>query len=206
MKQKIITGFYIFITIVILSAFIFSGVKVYNWYYGIKTTIPSNVFSAAPDNKKAIKVDKKKITAKVPIEVFDKEEIVKQLKIQDPDKSNPNIQFTDAKTIPSSDNNTSVVSKWDTTTGKIIIEARKEPLSAIGFSNKWEVYVNGAYTTNKEIEIAGGISWQCLRVLKVKAELYAEARADFTDIQTGDRNNLMGLVGIRFSKPIFQEE
>ena len=206
MKQKIIIGISIFAALVILGIGIFSGVKVYNWYYGIKTAIPSKVFSAAPDNKKAIKVNKKKITAKVPIEVFEKEEISKQLKIQDPDKSNPNIQFTDAKTIPSSDNNTSVVSKWDMATGKIIIEARKEPLSAIGFSNKWEAYVNGAYTTNKEIEIASGISWQCLRVLKVKTELYAEARADFTNTQTGDRDNLMGLVGIRFSKPIFQKE
>ena len=206
MKQKIIIGISIFTILIILGIGIFTGVKVYNWYYGIKTVIPSKVFAVAPDNKKVAKVTKEKITAKVPIEVFDKEEIVKQLKIQDPDKSNPNIQFTDAKTIPSSDNNTSVVSKWDMTTGKIIIEARKEPLSTIGFSNKWEVYVNGAYTTNKEIEIASGISWQCLRVLKVKTELYAEARADFTNTQTGDRDNLMGLVGIRFSKPIFQKE
>ncbi|MCE5212513.1 MAG: hypothetical protein LLG40_13300 [Deltaproteobacteria bacterium] len=206
MKQKIIIGFYIFVAVVISSAAIFAGVKVYNWYSGIKAVVPSAVFAPAKENKKAAKVTKEKIKAEVPIEVFNKEEIAKQLKISDPDKSNPNIQFTDARTIPPSEQETSVTAKWDKEKGTITIDSRQEPLSFYEFSNKWIVYADLAYTTNKEMEVAGGISWQCLRVLKIKTELYAEARADFTNIQTGDRNNVMGLVGIRFSKPIFQKD
>jgi hypothetical protein len=203
MKKKIIVGIYIFIAIIILSVSVFSITKIYNWYYGVKTVISKTTFAPAIDNKKARKITKEKITAKVPIEVFNKEEISKQLKIQDPDKSNPNIEFTDAKTIPSSDNDTSVIARWDKEQGNITIEARQEPLSAIVFNNKWEAYTDIAYTINSELEIASGVSWQCLRVFKVKTELYIEARA--TNIQTENRNNLTGLIGIRFSKPIFQK-
>lgn len=205
MKQKIIIGISIFISLIILSIGIFVGIKVYNLYYGIKSSVPAKVFVPAQDNKKALKVKKEKIKAEIPIEVFDKEEIAKQLKIQDPDKSNPNIQYTDAKTIPASDNETSVIAKWDKEQGTITIDSRQEPLSTFGFNNKWEAYANLAYTTNQEVEVAGGISWQCLRVFKIKTELYAEARADFTSIQTGDRSNLMGLVGIKLSKEIFKK-
>ena len=148
------------------------------WKIDHKVIIPQTNFVTAPENKKAKNVSKEKMKAEVPIEIFDKEEIAKQLKLQDPDKSNPKIQYTDAKTIPASERDTSVVAKWDTEQGKITIDAREEPLSLFGFENKREIGARVGYTTDgfKMKSTVYG-RWDFLRVGNFHLGAYGEANS-----------------------------
>lgn len=152
----------------------------YFWWTGNhKTVVPQTNFVTAPENKKAKNVSKEKIKAEVPIEIFNKEEIAKQLKIQDPDKSNPNIQFTDAKIIPASEQDTSVVAKWDTVQGKITIDLRQEPMSLFGFENKKEIGARVGYSTDgfkMQSTVYG--RWQFLRVGHFHVGAYGEANSE----------------------------
>ena len=78
----------------ILIAFLALCSAGYFWYQGKQAVTPSDNYAVTPEMKKAKKIEHKKIIVTSRIDVLDKEEAVKKLKINDPVKSDPNKQIT----------------------------------------------------------------------------------------------------------------
>ncbi|PKN36614.1 MAG: hypothetical protein CVU62_13935 [Deltaproteobacteria bacterium HGW-Deltaproteobacteria-2] len=168
--KLIVAGIFIVALLAVASAF-------HSWFAD-KPTISQSEYAPAKEIKKAIKIEHKKITVHAPIDVLDKDEAVKKLKINDPVKSDKNKQITTTAEIQPYDGKTSVISVLDTSTGMSEIIAKQEPLSFFGFENKKELGVRVGYSTD-EFEMRSTVfgRWQFLRVGNFHLGVYGEANS-----------------------------
>jgi hypothetical protein len=162
---------------------------IYNWF--ADKPVISETFNEAKDMKKAKDIPKEHIKINVPIEILNKEQAVKKLKIGDPIKSNPNIQVGDTGEVKTEDGKINILSTIDTQSGKISIQTEKEPLSFFGFENDLEIYAEGGMNTKGNVEIGGGLKWDFARVANTNIGAVGEIR--------GSQDDLIGFAGVRLT-------
>ena len=154
----------------------------YNFYADrFKPPASQSNYIGQPEIKKAQKIEHKKIIVASRIDVLDKEEAVKKLKINDPVKSDPNKQITTTAEIKPYDGKTSIVSVLDTSTGESEIIAQQEELSLFEFENKREWEIKAGPSTEGGIKVTLNIKQNFLRVKKVHIGGFVEGGGQFFD-------------------------
>ena len=177
----------IIITLIIVAS-LAAVSSVYNWYKNAPVVSQSE-YTPAPEIKKAKEIKHKQIPAPTQIDVLDKDDAVRELKINDPVKSDERKQITATAEIPPYDGTTNVISFMDIKTGVSEIIAKQEPLSFFGFPNKKRMYGKIGYSTGCEIQATIGGEWLFLRVGNITGGVYAEARGYFGNINNINTNH-----------------
>lgn len=190
-KKDIIIG------VLILIAGLFAINYVCNWYDS-KFKPSLSVYNAVKEIPKAQDVPKKILTpAPKHITAYDKEAIKKVLKLDDRTIA-PNEEVTATGQIKAHDTKYNALSVLDTQTGdsKILI---KEDKSFFGLPNDRSIYAKVGYSTNSETQVTVGGEYKILRVGNVKFGLYAEGHANFSNAETGNRQNVEAVGGVVIS-------
>lgn len=190
MKSKIISSAIIaFLLIALASA-------VYFWYKERNKQPVSKIeYIKVPEIKETIKIKR----VEVPIEkivTIEKEVLVEKLKLPDWFKTDTNKQAVATAVITPYEGKTNVVAVIDTKSGVGEMIVKQEPLSLVGFSNDKRLYAKAGYSTNSETQVSIGADWEFIRFGKIKVGVFGEGRATFTNVDTGDRQNVEAIGGV----------
>ena len=187
--QTLNTTMKVIVVGIFIVALLAGASAIHSWF--ADKLVTSETFTEAKDMKKAKDIPKEHIKINVPIEILNKEQAGKKLKIGDPIKSNPNIQVGDTGEVKTEDGKINILSTIDTQSGKISIQTEKEPLSFFGFENDLEIYAEGGMNTKGNVEIGGGLKWDFARVANTNIGAVGEIR--------GSQDDLIGFAGVRLT-------
>lgn len=179
----------VFLVVALISA-------VYAWYHERNKPPVSKVEYIEVEKIKEVEKIRR---VEVPIEkivTIEKVKLVEKVKMPDWFVQNADEQAIASGAAPSHTEDTNVICTVNTKTGIGNLVMKQEPQKFLGLPNEKQIYAKAGYTTNQETEVTIGADWKFLRVGKIKIGVFGEGRATFTNVDTGNRQNVEAIGGV----------